>query len=207
MTGIGSGTAVRTGDSTCVLASGSLYCWGSNGNAEIRVPPGGNVSTPTTVAFAGFGSIQQMDTGAYHWCAVISNSAYCAGSNAGGALGDQATALNGYSTLVSVDGLGSSATRVALGQVRSCALLSTGKVRCWGEQSDGGLGNGQSGSATSVPVEVVGVSEATDLAYGDFHGCAVVGNGSVKCWGRGLEGELGNGSSATSSTPVTVKGW
>jgi alpha-tubulin suppressor-like RCC1 family protein len=207
MTGIGSATAVRTGDSTCVLASGGMYCWGDNGSGEIKLPEGGVVTTPTSVPFGGLGTVQQLDLGANHVCAVISNSAYCWGLNGAGALGDQGTAINAVASPVSVDGLGSNASRVAIGQVRSCALLTTGKVRCWGEQADGGLGNGQSASASSVPVEVLGVSDATGLAYGEWHGCALLGNGSVKCWGRGLEGELGNAASATSATPVTVKGW
>lgn len=91
------------------------------------------------------------------------------------------------------------ATKISTGLTHSCALLSDGSIRCWGESnSNGELGNGQ--TTTSYwdnPVVVVsGITEATSISCGGSFSCAVLTDGGVKCWGGIVD----------SSTPVSVIG-
>ena len=93
-----------------------------------------------------------------------------------------------------------------------CALLTSGRVDCWGYNNGGGeLGNGTI-TSSNVPVAVVGVggtgtlSGVASLANGEYDRCAVLTSGGVDCWGYNLYGELGNGTTMTSGVPVAVVG-
>jgi hypothetical protein len=87
-----------------------------------------------------------------------------------------------------------SATQIGLANFTACGLLPTGKVRCFGENSTGQLGDGlrahskcpgvAMGDCSAAPVEVVGVSDAVDLAVTNWTGCVRTAAGSVQCWGR-----------------------
>jgi hypothetical protein len=87
----------------------------------------------------------------------------------------------------------------------SCALLSSGSIRCWGDNSYGKLGN-NSIISSSVPVTVSGITTATAIAVGQNHSCALLSSGSIQCWGDNSYGKLGNNSTINSSVPVTVSG-
>ncbi len=117
-------------------------------------------------------------------------------------------------------------TAIAAGWFHSCALLSDGTVRCWGNNCNGRLGDGgvaarcAAGSGpdpiSSTPIHVQGIAQATAIACGGYHTCAIVDEGvtcpgvkcgTVKCWGSNLWGQLGYSStSAGSASPVNALG-
>ncbi|MBZ0235263.1 MAG: hypothetical protein K8M05_23240 [Deltaproteobacteria bacterium] len=87
----------------------------------------------------------------------------------------------------------------------SCAIVGGGRVRCWGYNGFGQLGNGTTtGSAT--PVLTTNITNAVAIAGGANHACALLSTGHVRCWGANYNGQLGNGSMAHSSEPVAVTG-
>ncbi len=114
---------------------------------------------------------------------------------------------------VSVSGIGN-ATQIAAGENQTCALLTGGGVNCWGWNNSGDLGDGTySGPETcntypcsTTPVAVSGISNATQVAAGGAHTCALLKGGSIECWGNNTAGELGTGTTNSSDVPVSVSG-
>jgi alpha-tubulin suppressor-like RCC1 family protein len=85
-----------------------------------------------------------------------------------------------------------------------------GAIRCWGDDRYGELGNGTLSTSTApddvTPVSVPGLGNVSAIAGGGYHTCALLSSGAVDCWGDNTYGELGNGTTTDSSTPVRVTG-
>ncbi len=99
------------------------------------------------------------------------------------------------------------ATGITAGDTHSCAVLSDGTGRCWGANNYGRLGDGTQ-NMTLTPVTVTGLAGATAIATssGSSHTCALIDDGTARCWGANNYGQLGNGTTDNSLTPVTVTG-
>ena len=91
---------------------------------------------------------------------------------------------------------------IAAGAFHTCAITTTGSVKCWGRGSMGQLGHGNTTSlgdganemGASLPVVDLGSGRTvTQLALGEEHSCALLDNASVKCWGGNIFGQLGVG--------------
>jgi alpha-tubulin suppressor-like RCC1 family protein len=100
---------------------------------------------------------------------------------------------------------------VASGTYQGCAVVGGGQVRCWGSHGYGGLGNDTFGAAHSAAVVVKNVAGTGPLtgvrmvAAGDYHACALLTNGQVRCWGDNSYGQLGDGSQDESHRPLVVE--
>jgi alpha-tubulin suppressor-like RCC1 family protein len=98
------------------------------------------------------------------------------------------------------------AEAVTAGGGHTCALTDDGAVWCWGDNQFGQVGDGTT-TDSRVPAEVIGSdASVTSVSAGANHTCAVLANGVVKCWGENSTGQLGDGTTANSPTPVTVQG-
>lgn len=87
-----------------------------------------------------------------------------------------------------------------------CALLSSGRVRCWGGAGVGQRGDGTREGATE-PSRVAGIDSAVDIALGTHHTCALLRDGEVWCWGYDVQGQLGDGADHSVATrPVRAAG-
>src|SRR5581483_4630784 len=104
---------------------------------------------------------------------------------------------------VDVTGIGP-ATMVAAGGSHTCALLRSGGVTCWGANLYGQLGDGGT-SDSATPVRVTGLQNGvTAVTAGLYHSCAILGGGSATCWGWNQQGQLGDASTDSSSSAVSV---
>ncbi len=153
------------------------------------------MSTPAAIAAGG-----------EHTCMLMSDqSVRCVGRNNWGQLGDGHFFTNA-STPVAVVGL-TTAVGVGAGIEHACALVSDGTMRCWGTGYVGQLGDGTFGGWSDVPKPVQNLNGAIAAIVGGFHTCAVLSDGSMRCWGRNQDGQLGNGNNTTdASVPQTVIG-
>jgi alpha-tubulin suppressor-like RCC1 family protein len=139
--------------------------------------------------------------GDLHSCALLaSGGVMCWGYGGAGELGDQTT-MNSL-VPVAVKGLSSGVVAISAGYEDACAVLTDGTLQCWGNNTEGELGN-SSVLGSLVPVTVAGVS-ASVVALGYFYTCVVNSAGGVECWGLGSFGELGNGSTAGGYMPVAA---
>ncbi|MZH46415.1 MAG: hypothetical protein F3739_05230 [Nitrospinae bacterium] len=93
---------------------------------------------------------------------------------------------------------------VAAGNGQTGALLEDQTVKCWGSNYAGELGNGTSGTSSSVPVTVQGINNAIAISAKSSNTCAVLADGTAQCWGDNSRGKLGDGTTSNSSTPKTV---
>ncbi|HLD08520.1 MAG TPA: hypothetical protein VJB68_00570, partial [Methylophilaceae bacterium] len=97
------------------------------------------------------------------------------------------------------------AKQISAGDNHTCALNGDGTIKCWGLNSYGQLGdNIPVGSSASTPVVVNGINNAVVVGAGAYHTCAVLADGTVKCWGNNYNGQLGDGTYIDSVIPVTV---
>jgi alpha-tubulin suppressor-like RCC1 family protein len=205
---IATATAVTGGSySFCArLSTGHVECWGKNGRGQLG--NGTTTDSHVPVAVSGISTARGVSSGWNSFCALLTTGHLdCWGDNGYGQLGnaswmpysDVPTPVVGIGGVTSVTGGGNSESR--------CAVLSTGRVECWGVNIYGELGNGTT-TGSNAPVPVKNITTATTVADDNFDGasfCARLGTGQVDCWGYNLHGELGNGTMTDSHLPVPVK--
>ena len=102
---------------------------------------------------------------------------------------------------------GRSATGLAAGEAHTCAILDDGSIYCWGNNGYGRLGNDDSNegnSGTPVAVSMPTGRTATDIASMKDHTCAIMDDDSLYCWGNGMYGQIGDGTSTNSNLVPTM---
>lgn len=192
------------GAHTCaVTTTYRVYCWGYNATGQL----GDGTTSPrsTPVAIATTLQFRAVAAGHKHTCAIgyADNRAYCWGDNEFGKLGDGTTAPRLRPTRIA----GSfTVTQVAAGWDHTCAVTPAYQAWCWGSNFDGRLGSGTAVSSSAAPVRVAGTRQFRQIDAGGTHTCAVTPSNGAFCWGLGLEGEIGDGTTQSRSTPRAVAG-
>ncbi|MBB6562173.1 alpha-tubulin suppressor-like RCC1 family protein [Acidovorax soli] len=207
VTGLASGVAaIATGTyHTCALTTaGAMQCWGKNAYGRLGDGSTTNKSTPQPVTGLASG-VAAIAAGGDHTCALTTaGAAQCWGYNFYGQLGDGST--TDKATPQAVTGLASGVAAIVAGDSHTCALTTAGAVRCWGYNDDGELGDGSTTQkSTPQPVAVLAGGVAA-TAPGIGHSCALTTAGGVQCWGSNAQGQLGDGSTTSKTTPQPVPG-
>lgn len=204
VTGLTGGiTAIAAGrDFTCALtASGGVKCWGGNRDSQLGDGTTTDRSTPVDVSGLS-GGITSISAGETYVCALTgSGNVECWGGFAfplRDTPSDTATPLD-------VSGL-SGVKAIAAGSQFVCVVTSGSGGQCWGGNHWGELGDGITMTDSTTPVDVIGLNGGiSKIAAGGSTACAVTSAGGVKCWGSNLQGQLGDGTTTDSNTPVDVR--
>jgi alpha-tubulin suppressor-like RCC1 family protein len=152
----------------------------------------------------GLAEVEQVVAGYQHACALgVDRAAYCWGNNQYGQLGAQVPRARDVA--VAVPGL-ANVTRIGVGGYHTCSVgAAVGAVRCWGDNSQGQLGDGTTDGRLS-PVSALGLTGAVDVAAGAFHSLAALGASGATGWGRNANGQLGDGTKVLRVLPGAVQG-
>jgi alpha-tubulin suppressor-like RCC1 family protein len=199
----GGAVSVEAGvNHTCALDSeGGVWCWGDNDKGQLGDGTAETRTAPVRVAGLEVGAVM-LAAGDSFTCALTdAGGVKCWGWNIRGQLGDGTFEDRPLPTDVS--GLAVGVKAVAAGDEHACALLESGKVRCWGLGSEGQLGTGQR-QVSNLPVEAAGgPPDVAEISAGGSYTCVVTVGGKVMCWGQ--MGSQWSGSDTL--LPMEVRGF
>jgi alpha-tubulin suppressor-like RCC1 family protein len=189
------------------LPGASVTCWGRNSDFQLV---DGSTTQRTTPSPSSPFALEVIATaaGSAHTCALLADGTMgCAGANAFGQLGRGIVGPS-EANMQTVPGV-TNVIAIVAGDAHTCALLGNGTVRCWGRSSEGQIGLGSFLQFEALPTEVPGLSNVVSIAAGAFHTCAVLVDGTARCWGLNADGQVGDGTGGPNtnrSLPTTVSG-
>jgi alpha-tubulin suppressor-like RCC1 family protein len=200
---IGSGaTHVSAGRGhTCAVTNGQVLCWGDNSSGQLGINNRQSSTFPRQIFRALPGGASSVVTGEAHTCAVANGRVHCWGSNRNGQ-------VYGYNENVNstfpgeITAVGANIVTIAAGYRHNCAVTNSGGLKCWGDNTFGQLGTGNTTNGQVFDTFPAN-SGVSNVAAGEHHTCAIV-NGGVQCWGRNSYGQLGNATFTDSLLPVSA---
>ncbi|MCX6130155.1 MAG: hypothetical protein NTX25_13950, partial [Proteobacteria bacterium] len=198
-------------DSCAIYPRGELRCWGRNnigqlGYNSIKMIP----TIPSAAVNLGTGrSALSVSVGGFHTCAILDDSSIkCWGLNTSGELGYGDSLVRYVPDSAAVQlGSGRKALAVSTGFNHTCAVLDNGTVKCWGGNSSGQLGYGDTTNRFSPPEQSLDLGAgrtALAISTSQDSSCALLDNGSVKCWGANTYGQLGYGDTTQRLSPSSL---
>lgn len=213
------------GSHVCAIRQGKARCWGYNSRGQLWQGSGASLGDETNELpdlipdVPAGGTVVQIVGGWNHTCALLdTGNVRCWGANDRGQLGFGEAGPNNYGDNPGEEPplakIGGTVAAISAGGSHTCALLTTGAVRCWGSNSYGALG--QPGTVSGKTPEAMGDidigpgADVIQVAAGGRHTCVVLADGAVRCWGRNASGQLGLshtmsiGDNETPGTPPPV---
>jgi alpha-tubulin suppressor-like RCC1 family protein len=200
-------TQVRAGcaDTLALTARGHVLAWGSDSDGQLGDGRITDSATPVRVKLPRGTKITAIRAGCEHSLALTSKGQVLAwGYNHGGELGNGSTANSDVPVRVRLP-RHAKVTAVSAGQYFSLARTAKGQVLAWGDNDSGELGNGTTASS-DVPVRVAlpaGV-RATAVSAEEETSLARTSGGGLFGWGDNSLGQLGDGTTTSSDTPVSI---
>ena len=230
-TGRTAAEVVAGGNHTCArLDNGSVKCWGSGVYGQLGYGASGDraIVGDEAVNLGSGRTAVEIAAGLNHTCARLDNgSVKCWGRNLYGQLGigqfgvaeaanrgDDPNEMGDQLPAVSL-GTGRTAVEIVVGGDYTCARLDNGSVKCWGLNNLGQLGLGDKANRGGQPDEMgdnlpavsLGTGRtAVEIVAGDYHICARLDNGGLKCWGYNSDGQLGLGDTANRGDQLNEMG-
>ncbi len=184
---------------TCGIDGGRLLCWGSNDHGELGVGDTAPRLSPTTLDGDDW---KEVVVGALHTCARrTAGSPWCWGDDALGQLGVGAAGASAIPAFVSLD---APVAELASTYNHTCAIDERHALFCWGANAEGQLAQDDPFPGVGVdrgePVQVGADLDWLVADAGEGHTCGIRAPGSLWCWGRNSDGELGLGAGAPGQT-------
>ena len=181
---------------------GAAYCWGSNSQGKLGDGTTDSRAAPTMVE--GGITFASLSTGQDHTCGLTAaGTAYCWGDNNSGQLGNGTTTDSAAPVLVSG---GLTFTSISVGGSHTGGVTASGNGYCWGANGYGQIGSTAAVIHQVTPIEISGGYSFSSVQAGGYHSCGLTTGGAALCWGSNLAGQLGDGTTTDSDTPVTVSG-
>lgn len=213
----------------CGIKQGVGYCWGKNSSGElgngttsdsnvpVKITQGGSSAIPENALLVYIAAGSAYDA-AGATCAIDSaGEAYCWGDGEAGNFGNgqfnitspyPLQVAKGGSSEIPVDAI---LTKIGTSNNSTCALDSNGNAYCWGDNTQGQLGVGNTDNSAYPKKIATGGSSAipngdklVDISVGSLYTCAVDENGKGFCWGWNTEGQCGSGDFTDSYYPVAI---
>lgn len=201
------------GAHSCATTSTQTMCWGSNSHGQLGNRTTVDSTTPVTVlrnATTPLANPTAIATGAAHTCVISETSSWCVGQNNDGQLAD-GTLINRTNVVTSRYRSTQPLLNVTklVGGGRTICGLRGGQLFCWGDNSWGQFQTtafDASSGARLVTIKHNGqpLLSISDIVFYQAHACALSG-GRVYCWGSNWLGQLGDGTTNTSSEAVLVR--
>lgn len=197
------------GDHACVRkASGEPWCWGHNDSGTIGNPAAGAATAKAMPVLDLPGPAQRVAIGAWHACAIVNGGAWCWGTGDMGQLGhgQDGSSTRPVPVLGHADGVTQLWTAGGADELDATCAVRNGQLSCWGAGQSFRLGDGQTSSRSTPQAMTTLPATVRTLAGGAAHWCAHLANDEVRCWGRGNDGQLGDGAGVDRALPVVVTG-
>ncbi|MBC7465979.1 MAG: hypothetical protein H7256_08295 [Bdellovibrio sp.] len=188
-----------------VKSSGVASCWGDGWEGKLGNLDGSGTQQDSPVVADVGTSYSRISAGRNHSCGITTAGLIrCWGTNSAGQLGDGTTTSPRVAP-VSIDG-SVTYSSISAGEDTTCAITTAGVLKCWGSNGSGQLGDGTATDRSSPTIIDAGTTYSKVSVGGtySYHTCAVTTTGVLKCWGENGSGQLGNGTTTTSSSPVLV---
>jgi alpha-tubulin suppressor-like RCC1 family protein len=187
-----------------ITTSNAPYCWGDNTDGVLGTNSNAPSLVPVAVALAP--ALAVISAGAQHTCGATSAGVvYCWGKNSAGEMGSPLSTTGSLVPLVT--GFSTPIAELSTSGRGNCGrTITPGPAQCWGANPDGQLNV----AATTTPdlpqaVRPAGAVSFSLVRLAPQFGCSIGSDGAVYCWGGNASGQLGDGTTAASLTPVRVR--
>jgi len=204
---------------TCAItSSGLVYCWGDNTYGQLGTGNNTRYTVPTLIDTSGVLNgevIAEVVAGANHTCVLTaSGQAYCLGDNTAGQLGTgdnnsrntPTAVLQGAMPSLTVKQI-SAGGGIGTTSGYTCAIASDDQAYCWGDNTTGQLGAGDT-APRDTPIAVLQGAMPSlavkQITTGQYHTCVINVDDFAYCWGQNYYANLGNNDSAQQNSPVAV---